>query len=115
MYAIRSYYATGGIGRDAGYAAAGSIIAKADGIAAVNDLAAAGAGYAVSDAGLRVQEEIPLAGYDNMPFLTVLPFRLLTVDLKPAAIYRKAAEMLLSQIITGSRCPSETITPEILL
>ncbi|HAK45107.1 MAG TPA: LacI family transcriptional regulator, partial [Spirochaeta sp.] len=76
-----------GIGRTAGFRAAVEIIGKVDGIAAVNDITAAGAGYALSEAGIKVQQDIPLVGYDNMPLSIALPFKLLSIDLRPSQIY----------------------------
>jgi len=106
------------VGREAGYRATESLLpelknGEIDGIAAVNDITAVGAGYAISDAGLRAQQDIPLAGYDNMPLRAVLPFELLTVALKPAEIYRNAAEMLLAELAGIGQAPfSRIISPE---
>ena len=99
------------VGRAAGYRAAGKILGKTDGIAAVNDITAAGAGYAVEEAGLRVQHDIPLVGYDNMPLSIALPFTLLSVDLRPGDIYTKAAEMLLAILNENSTSSSLTLAP----
>ena len=101
-----------GIGRSAGYEAAKEIIGRADGIAAVNDITAAGAGYALMEAGLRVQQDIPLAGYDNMPLSIALPFSLLTVDLKPGEIYANAAKMLLASLNGSLNDESTVILPK---
>lgn len=105
-----------GVGRAAGYKAGGNIAAELknggiDGIAAVNDITAAGAGYAVMEAGLKVQKDIPLAGYDNMPFGIALPFRLMSVDIKPADIYRNAAEMMLNSLTGSSESRVKVIRP----
>ncbi|MDC7124560.1 MAG: LacI family DNA-binding transcriptional regulator [Spirochaetales bacterium] len=91
------------IGREAGFKTAGNLIkdiknGKIDGIAAVNDITAAGAGYALEASGINIQTDIPLAGYDNMPFGDFLPFRLMSVNLRPAEIYQEAAKMLLEKI-----------------
>ena len=83
-----------------------------DGIAAVNDITAAGAGYAILEAGLRVQAEIPLAGYDNMPLSIALPFSLLTVDLRPGKIYANAAKMLLEKLNGSLNDESTVILPK---
>jgi LacI family transcriptional regulator len=101
-----------GIGRTAGYKAAQQITGRVDGIAAVNDITAAGAGYALTDAGLRVQTDIPLVGYDNMPLSIALPFKLLSVDLRPADIYRSAAEMLLQNLNNEKTSPEIIIHPQ---
>lgn len=100
------------VGREAGRKAVESVIqalksGKIDGIAAVNDITAAGAGYALEAAGFRVQHDIPLAGYDNMPFGAALPFGLLSVDLRPAEIYFRAACLLLD--ILSSTVKTDTI------
>ncbi len=105
-----------GVGRDAGFKAAKGIISelksgRIDGIAAVNDITATGAGYALTDAGLKVQTDIPLAGYDNMPFGIALPFSLLSIDINPAGIYRSAAKMLLEELTGKASQASRIISP----
>ena len=100
-----------GIGRTAGYRAATKILNAVDGIAAVNDITAAGAGYALSEAGVRVQYDMPLAGYDNMPLSIALPFKLLSVDMQPARIYSRAAELLLDSLSNKQNPVEAVISP----
>lgn len=103
-----------GIGRTAGYSAAMKVIGLCDGIAAVNDITAAGAGYALTEKGLRVQNDIPLVGYDNMPLSIALPFRLISVDMQPGLIYSKAASMLLEIISTEADVSTHTVNPVLI-
>ncbi|MDC7226418.1 MAG: LacI family DNA-binding transcriptional regulator [Spirochaetales bacterium] len=103
-----------GIGRTAGYRAARKIISSADGIAAVNDITAAGAGYALSEAGIRVQHDIPLVGYDNMPLSIALPFKLMSIDLQPAEIYKQAAVSLLLRLSGDTGVTESVILPGIV-
>ena len=84
---------------------------RIDGIAAVNDITAAGAAAALEAAGVRVQKDIPLAGYDAMPFAAALPFKLLSVDLRPAAIYREAALSMLEYLSGNRSLKSKIIKP----
>ena len=105
------------VGREPGFRAAAELTkdikrGRIDGIAAVNDITAAGAGYALEAAGIAAQKDIPLTGYDNMPFGALLPFSLLTVDLKPQDIYRTAAELLLQSLSASHPPKSVTISPE---
>ena len=100
-----------GIGRNEGYRAAQKLIPGIDGIAAVNDITAAGAGYALTDAGFSVQADIPLVGYDNMPLSIALPFKLLTVDMQPHRIYKEAAQLLLSILTAEDHSKHITLNP----
>lgn len=106
--------AVDGVGRTSGYRAAMQLIGECDGIAAVNDITAAGAGYALTEAGISVQDDMPVIGYDNMPLSIALPFRLLSIDMRPGLIYSRAASALLR--IINSECPesAETINPVLI-
>ncbi len=113
VYSEQNVIITGdGVGREAGYKAVHNLADTVDGIAAVNDITAAGAGYALMESGLKVQQDIPLAGYDNMPLSIALPFRLLSVDLKPSIIYEKAADKLLELLLGKKPEENSTVLPE---
>jgi len=67
-------------------------------IAVVNDLTAIGVYFELMNRGIRIPEDVSLIGYDNLPFTTLLPKRLSTVDIKIGQLYRSAAEQLLRHI-----------------
>jgi DNA-binding LacI/PurR family transcriptional regulator len=71
-------------------------------IFAANDLMALGAIYAIQDAGLRVPEDIAVAGYDNRDFTTLCRPQLTTVNLPNYEMGCAASEMLLRQIANGA-------------
>jgi len=91
-------------GKEGGYKAAESLISeirggRIDSIAVVNDLTAIGVIQCLQNHHILPGKDVGLIAYDNMPLNYVLPFSLSSVDLKPAVLYREAAEMLLSLII----------------
>ena len=64
---------------------------------------ALGAIYAVQDAGLTVPGDIAVVGYDNREFSSIVRPRITTVRMPVYEMGWIAAEMLLKQIINGTR------------
>ena len=96
----------GELGIDGGYASAKKLVGaikkeRIDCIFVVNDLTAVGVTQALRDAGVRVPDDVSVVGYDNLPFVEVLPLRLSTIDISFGAVYARATEALLSSIRTG--------------
>ncbi|MRS03678.1 LacI family transcriptional regulator [bacterium] len=72
-------------------------------IFAANDLMALGAIYAIQDAGLRVPQDIAIVGYDNREFSWIVRPNITTVEMPVYEMGRIAAEILLQQILDGTR------------
>jgi DNA-binding LacI/PurR family transcriptional regulator len=72
-------------------------------IFAANDLMALGAIYAVQDAGLSVPGDIAIVGYDNREFSWIVRPNITTVEMPVYEMGRIAAEILLQQILHGTR------------
>jgi LacI family transcriptional regulator len=68
---------------------------------AVNDMAAMGAHAAVLDAGLRIPEDVAIAGYNDVPFAARLTPPLTTLRVPVRDFGRLSAEMLIEQIRSG--------------
>lgn len=76
-------------------------------IVAVNDLLAMGAMRAISDAGLRVPQDISLLGYDDITMAKYLVPRLTTVSKDVISLGRTAVNLLLTRIQEPDR-PRQT-------
>lgn len=72
-------------------------------IFAANDLMAVGVIYAIQDAGLSVPHDIAVVGYDNREFTWVVRPNITTVEMPVYEMGRIAAEILLQQIVDGTR------------
>jgi DNA-binding LacI/PurR family transcriptional regulator len=72
-----------------------------------NDLMALGAVYAIQQAGLRVPEDVAVAGYDNREFTTICRPQLTTVSLPVYEMGWAAGEMILSQFADGAKVADE--------
>jgi DNA-binding LacI/PurR family transcriptional regulator len=70
-------------------------------IFAANDLMAAGAIYAIQDAGLKVPEDIAVVGYDNRNFTRIFRPRITTVSLPVYEMGKTAAELMQKQLVEG--------------
>ncbi|MBT0567074.1 LacI family DNA-binding transcriptional regulator [Williamsia sp. CHRR-6] len=84
--------------RDGGYRAMATLVDRPRRprcVFAVNDLVALGALSAVLDAGLRVPEDIAVAGFDDIPVLRDIRPALTTVALPLADLGRRALELAL--------------------
>jgi LacI family transcriptional regulator len=67
-------------------------------IFAVNDVMAIGAMMAVRAAGLRIPDEMAIAGFDDIPAARFVTPALTTIDQRPERLGRRAAEMLLERL-----------------
>jgi LacI family transcriptional regulator len=65
---------------------------------ATNDMMAIGAMVAIRDAGLRVPDDIAVAGYDDITVARLLNPPLTTVAQFPERLGRRAAEMLFERL-----------------
>ena len=90
-----------------GYAAMRTLLARTPlprAVFAANDMMAMGAMVAIREAGLRVPEDIAVAGYDDIPVANLLNPPLTTVAQFPERLGRRAAEMLFERLngtVTG--------------
>jgi LacI family transcriptional regulator len=69
-----------------------------DGVFCYNDPVAIGAMKAISEAGLRIPQDIAVVGAGNVQYSDVLAIPLTTVDQGAAQMGRQAAEFLMEQI-----------------
>ena len=85
-------------------------------IFAVNDMAAAGAYAAARRLGLRIPQDLALAGYNNIPLASRLIPGLTTVDVPAHQFGIVAARLLLDQIEGGRLVPRRVVfTPELVV
>ena len=91
-----------------GYAAMRRLLARSPrprAVFATNDMMAIGAMVAIREAGLRVPEEIAVAGFDDITVARLLNPPLTTVAQFPERLGRRAAEMLFERLdgdVTGA-------------
>ncbi|MFB7595265.1 LacI family DNA-binding transcriptional regulator [Streptomyces sp. NPDC056160] len=83
-------------------------------IFAVNDLAAIGTIGAARDLGLRLGEDLALAGFNDTPLAAELPVPLTSVRSPMAEQGRRAVQLLLRRI-AGETVASETLTPRLVV
>jgi LacI family transcriptional regulator len=84
-----------------GYAAMRKLLAgspRPQAVFAANDMMAMGAMVAIREAGLRVPEDIAVAGFDDIPVARLLNPPLTTVAQFPERLGRRAAEMLFERL-----------------
>ena len=84
-----------------GYSAMRSLLARSPlprAVFAANDMMAMGAMVAIREAGLRVPDDIAVAGFDNIPVARLLNPPLTTVAQFPERLGRRAAEMLFERL-----------------
>jgi LacI family transcriptional regulator len=74
-------------------------------VVAANDMLAAGALRALSEASVRVPAEVSLTGFDNLPWAALLTPALTTVDQSAYALGREAGELLLTRLAGGTGPP----------
>jgi LacI family transcriptional regulator len=90
-----------------GYAAAGDLLKldpRPTALFAANDLMAMGAMMRLREAGLRVPEDIAVAGYDDIPAAGLVHPALTTIAQHPEQIGRRAAEMIFERL--GGTAPA---------
>ena len=103
--------AAGNFTRDGGYAATGSLLARAAGftaIVAANDLMAMGAMAALRRAGLRVPDDVSVVGCDDVPIVRDVVPGLTTVRVPMREMGRRAMRLALSG---GQRRPQVDLLP----
>jgi len=89
---------------EGGYRAAKNLLGLAElptAIFAANDLMALGAICALQDAGLNVPADMAVVGYDNRDFTHIFRPRITTVSMPVYDMGRRAAELLVKQIMAG--------------
>jgi LacI family transcriptional regulator len=83
-----------------------------DGVFCYNDPTAMGAMKAVLEAGLRVPEDVAIAGCGNVAYADFLRVPLTSVDQQSAAIGERTASLALSLLEDGSRVRHKTVLLE---
>ena len=111
---------SGDFSEESGYAAALDILKlepRPTAVFAANDAMAVGALFAFRERGLRVPEDIALAGFDDIPIARYVTPRLTTVTVAISDLGRRAFEMLLDSIGTknGRRTPHETLPASLVV
>ena len=107
------YVVDAGFQDHSGYQAMKKLLAAGpppDGVFCYNDPVAIGAMKALSEAGLRVPEDVAVVGAGNVHYSDALAVPLTTIDQKTREIGARAAELLLEQI--GSK---RAVRPEKIL
>lgn len=95
-----------GFTRDGGHAAVADLIAARTGatcVFAVNDVMALGAMAGLREHGLRVPEDISVAGFDDIPTLRDLVPALSTVRLPLEEMGERAARLVLDDVVAAPR------------
>lgn len=102
---------------EAGLAAAASLAAGPlpDAIFAANDMMAIGCLQGLRARGLRVPDDVALAGFDDIPIGRFLDPPLTTVGVPIAELGRQAVECCLEILSTGVAGESRTFTPELVI
>jgi LacI family transcriptional regulator len=115
--AMTAQVVEGDFGEQSGMAAAASLLegVRPDAIFAGNDMMAIGCLQALREAGLRVPNDIALAGFDDIPISRFLDPPLTTVGVPIAALGRQAVECCLEILATGEPGDSRTFTPALVI
>jgi DNA-binding LacI/PurR family transcriptional regulator len=104
--------------REAGYVAAKSLFAKRAKVTAIfayNDAVAHGAIEAARACGLKIPEDITVAGFGNRPEAAALTPALTTVWAYPDQVGRRLSEMLLGRIANPGAPPQQVVLPTRLI
>lgn len=90
---------------------------RPDAVFAANDVIAIGCMVAFRDAGLRVPDDVAVAGFDDIPLAALVTPALTTVRVHIALLGRSALEQLISSMeATGARTPvAREILPEVVV
>ena len=94
----------GEFNEESGHAAAIALLqreVRPRAVFAANDMMAVGCMYAFKDAGLRIPQDIALAGFDDIPIARYLTPPLTTVHVRIADLGRSALERLAGQLDPG--------------
>lgn len=76
---------------------------RPDAIVSINDFQAVGMMQAFHEMGVHVPEDISVAGYDDLPFSSMMSIPLSTVSQPVKQICQKTIDLLIEMIETGSR------------
>ena len=100
-----------------GYDAARRLLAEArpEAIFAGNDMMAIGCLQALREAGLRVPDDVALAGFDDIPLARFVDPPLTTVGVPIAEIGRQAILCCTQILATGVACESRTFAPTLVV
>ena len=102
---VHEWILQGDFSEESGYRAGQAIAAakqRPDAIFACNDMMAIGCLFALKDAGLRVPQDIALAGFDDIPIARYLSPPLSTVRVRIAELGAQALAQLVEEILDPS-------------
>lgn len=108
----------GDFSEEAGRAAAQSFIgsaARPEAVFCANDMMAIGCLVALSDAGVRVPEDIALAGFDDIPIARYVSPPLTTAAVPIAEIGRRAIDFCVGAIAGDTANRRELFTPQLMI
>lgn len=105
---------------DSGYRAGRSLAAapeRPEALFAANDMMAIGCLYALTEAGLRVPEDVAIAGFDDIPLARFVTPPLTTVRVDIAAMGQRALERLVESFgsARGRAAAAETLPVELVV
>lgn len=105
-----------GVDFDSGAAAADAVLATgATGVLAFNDLVAMGLLSSLSDRGVRVPEQLSVAGFDDIPFARYTTPPLTTAAVPATELGERAWAALHAQLTGGAPQAFTTFTPRVVL
>ncbi len=118
--AARSLVVQGNFTEESGYLAGRQIAGatpRPDAVFAGNDMMAIGCLFALTEAGVRVPQDIALAGFDDIPIARFVTPPLTTVRAQTTDLGRIALEALANRIAGGERSGArvQTLTTELVL
>jgi len=104
----------GGYTYESGYSKAKNILERErpDAVVAANDLMAIGAMTAAEECGLRVPDDLGIAGFDRVPWAELIRPWLTTVEVPISRMGSEAAQMLLDSSIGSLQLPVKLIPGE---
>jgi LacI family transcriptional regulator len=110
----------GDFGEASGYEAGKRIVMakhRPDAVFAANDMMALGCLYAFNEAGVRVPDDIALAGFDDIPLARFVHPPLTTMRVNIAELGGRAMTRLLAAIETDGEksVPAQTLPPELIV
>ena len=108
---VSDYTSAGGREAMLGFIASGLHF---DGVFAVTDIVALGALSALADSGLRVPDDVQLAGFDNLDMSSFIPPGITSVDANHVGV-AEAAVRLLHRQMSGWKGPAEHVVAPVRL
>lgn len=117
---VRFHVIAGDFTEESGYRAGQELLAenpRPTAVFAANDMMAVGCLYAFTEAGVRVPEDIALAGFDDIPIARYMTPPLTTVRVRIADLGRSALERLASRLdhAAGASASAQTLGYEIVV